>query len=41
MHKKRYYLEQAYTKCTYKRHIAIKHEVDILEVEDKAIEKCM
>jgi hypothetical protein len=38
---KEYYLEQACTKCTYKRHIAIKHEVDIHEAEDKAIEKYM
>ena len=38
---KGYYLEQACTKCTYKRHIAIKHEVDIHEVGDKAIEKYM
>ena len=36
---KGYYLEQACTKCTYKRHIAIKQKVDIHEVEDKAIEK--
>jgi hypothetical protein len=39
--KKGYYLEQACTKCTCKRHIAIKHEVDILEAGDKAIEKNM
>jgi hypothetical protein len=39
--KKGYYLEQACTKCTYKRHIVIKHEVDILEAGDKAIEKYM
>ena len=38
---KGYYLEQACTKCKYKRHIAIKHEVDIHEVRDKAIEKGM
>jgi hypothetical protein len=38
---KGYYLEQACTKCTYKRHIAIKHEVDIHEAGDKAIEKYM
>ena len=38
---KGYYLEQACTKCTYKRHIAIKQEVDIHEVGDKAIEKYM
>ena len=36
---KGYYLEQACTKCMYKRHITIKHEVDIHEVGDKAIEK--
>ena len=35
---KGYYLEQACTKCTYKRHIAIKHDVDIHEVGEKAIE---
>ena len=37
------YLEQACTKCTYKRHIhiAIKQEVDIYEAGDKAIEKYM
>jgi hypothetical protein len=34
---KGYYLEQACTKCTYNRHIAIKQEVDIHEVGDKAI----
>jgi hypothetical protein len=34
---KGYYLEQACTKCTYKRHILIKHEVVIHE----AIEKYM
>ena len=34
---KGYYLKQACTKCTYKRHIAIKQEVDIHE----AIEKYM
>ena len=38
---KGYYLEKASTTCMYKRHIAIKHEVDIHEVEDKAIEKYM
>ena len=38
---KGYDLEQACTKCTYKRHIAIKQEVDILEAGDKAIEKYM
>jgi hypothetical protein len=38
---KGYYLKQACTKCTYKRHIAIKQEVDIHEVGDKAIEKYM
>jgi hypothetical protein len=38
---KEYYLEQACTKCTYKRHILIKHEVDIHEARDKAIEKYM
>jgi len=38
---KGYYLEQACTKCTYKRHIAIKQEVDIHEAGDKAIEKYM
>ena len=38
---KGYYLGEAYTKCTYKRHISIKHEVDIHEVGDKAIEKYM
>jgi hypothetical protein len=36
---KGYYLEQTCTKCTYKRHIAIKHEVDIHESGEKAIEK--
>ena len=35
---KGYYLEQAYTKCTYKRHIAIEQEVIIHEAGDKAIE---
>jgi hypothetical protein len=35
---KGHYLEQACTKCTYKRHIAIKQEVDIHEAGDKAIE---
>jgi hypothetical protein len=38
---KGYYLEQACTKCTYKRHISIKQEVDIHEAGDKAIEKYM
>ena len=38
---KGYYLDQACTKCTYKRHIAIKQEVDIHEARDKAIEKYM
>ena len=38
---KGYYLEQAYTKSTYKRHIAIKQEVDIHEAGDKAIETYM
>ena len=38
---KGYYLEQACTKCTYKRHIAIKQEVDKYEVGDTAIEKYM
>ena len=38
---KGYYLEQACTKCMYKRHIAINHEVDIHEARDKAIEKYM
>ena len=38
---KGYYLEQACTKCTYKRHIAIKQEVDIHEAGNKAIEKYM
>ena len=35
---KGYYLEQACTKCTYKRHIVIKQEVDVHEAGDKAIE---
>ena len=35
---KGYYLGQTCTKCTYKRHIAIKHEVDRHEARDKAIE---
>ena len=35
------YLEQACTKCTFKRHIAIKQEVDVHEAGDKAIEKYM
>jgi hypothetical protein len=38
---KGYYLEQACTKGTYKRHFAIKQEVNIHEVGDKAIEKYM
>ena len=38
---KGYCLEQACTKCTYKRHIAIKQGVDIHEAGDKAIEKNM
>ena len=38
---KGYYLEQACTKCTFKRHFAIKQEVDIHEDGDKAIEKYM
>ena len=38
---KGYYLEQACTKCTYKRHIVIKQEVDVHEARDKAIEKYM
>ena len=38
---KGYYLEQACTKCTYQRHIAIKHEVNIHEVGDKVVEKYM
>jgi len=38
---KGYYLEQACTNCTYKRHIAIKQEVDIHEAGDKALEKYM
>jgi hypothetical protein len=38
---KGYYLEQACTKYTYKRHIAIKQEVDIHEVVDKVVEKYM
>jgi hypothetical protein len=38
---KGYYLEQTCTKCTYKRHIAIKQEVDTHEAGDKAIEKYM
>ena len=38
---KGYYLEQACTKCTYKRHIAIKQKVDIHEARDKAIENYM
>ena len=35
------YLEQACTKCTYNRHIAIKQEKDIHEVGDEAVEKHM
>jgi hypothetical protein len=31
---KGYYVEQACTKCTYKRHIAIKHDVQIHEAGD-------
>ena len=38
---KGYYLEQACTKYTYKRRIAIKLEVDVHEARDKAIEKYM
>ena len=38
---KGYYLDQACTKCTYKRHIAIKQEVDIHEARDKDVEKYM
>jgi hypothetical protein len=38
---KGYYLEQACTKYMYKRHIAIKQELDIHEAGDKAIEKYM
>ena len=38
---KGYYLEQACTKCTYKRHIVLKHEVNVYEVGHKAIEKYM
>ena len=34
-------LELACTKCTYKRHIAIKQEVDIHEAGDKVVEKYM
>jgi hypothetical protein len=34
-------LKQACTKCMYKRHNAIKHELDIHEAGDKAIEKYM
>ena len=36
---KGYYLEQTCTKCTYKKHIAIKQEVDIHEARDNAIKK--
>ena len=36
---KGYYLKQACTKCTYKRHIAIKQEVDVHEAGDKATKK--
>ena len=39
--RKGYFLEQVCTKCTYNRHIAIKHEVDIQEDGGKAIEKYM
>jgi hypothetical protein len=35
------YLEQACTKCTYNRHIAIKQEKDIHEVGDEVVEKHM
>ena len=35
---KGYYLEQTCIQCMYNRHIAIKHEVYIHEVGDKAIE---
>ena len=35
---KGYYLEQACTKCMYKRHMAIKQEVNVHEAGDKAIE---
>ena len=38
---KGYYLEQACTKCMYKRHIDIKQEVDVHEAGEKAIEKYM
>ena len=38
---KEYYLKQACTKCTYKRYIAIKQEVDIHEAGNKAIGKYM
>jgi hypothetical protein len=38
---KGYYLEQACTKCTYNKHIAIKQEVDIHEAGEKGIEKYM
>jgi hypothetical protein len=38
---KGYYLEQTCTKCMYKRHIAIKQEIDIHEAGDKAIENYM
>ena len=38
---KGYYLEQTCTKCMYKRHIAMKQEVDVHEAGDKAIEKYM
>ena len=38
---KGYYLEQACTKCTYKRNIPIKQEVDIHEAAGKAIENLM
>jgi hypothetical protein len=38
---KGYYLEQARTKCMYKKHIVIKQEIDIHEAGDKAIEKYM
>ena len=38
---KGYSLEQTCTKCTYKRHIVIKQEVDIHEARDKAMGKYM
>ena len=36
-----YYVIQACTKYMYKRHIAIKQEMDVHEVGDKAIDKYM